>query len=86
MIKPQIIVKKRVRGYTALIIKTRRGYFAQCEQMPEALTQGETIPETMKNLKEAIELVLQVEQSDGILRIKKSLCTKLKVTGILSRK
>ena len=86
MIEPRIIIKKKIKGYTALITKTRRGYVAQCEQLPEALTQGETIPETLKNLKEAIELVLQVEQSDGILRIKKSLCTKLKVTGILSRK
>ena len=86
MIEPRIIIKKRIRGYTVLITKTKRGYVAQCEQLPEAITQGETIRETMKNMKEAIELVLEVEQSDGILRIKKSLCTKLKVTGILSRK
>ena len=81
MIEPRIIIKKRIRGYTVLITKTKRGYVAQCEQLPEAITQGETIRETMKNMKEAIELVLEVEQSDGILRIKKSLCTKLKEIG-----
>ena len=68
MIEPRIIIKKKIRGYTALITKTRRGYFAQCEQMPEALTQGETIPETLKNLKEAIELVLQTKHIEGVLR------------------
>ena len=67
MIEPRITIKKRVRGYTALITKTRRGYFAQCEQMPEALTQGETIPETLKNMKEAIELVLQTKHIEGVL-------------------
>ena len=67
MIEPRIIIKKKIRGYTALITKTRRGYVAQCEQLPEALTQGETLPETLKNLKEAIELVLQTKHIEGVL-------------------
>lgn len=69
-----------------LITKIRGGYFAQCEQLPGAITQGDTIPETIENMKDAIDLVLEYDQSEGIVRIKKSLCTKLKVTGILSRK
>lgn len=69
-----------------LITKIQGCYVAQCEQLTGAITQGDTLPETIENIKEAIELLLECEQSEGIVRIRKSLCTKLKVTGILSRK
>ena len=51
--------------YTAVIEKTENGwYIAQCEQMPEALTQGRTIEEVKENLKDAIELLLEDEKAD----------------------
>ena len=55
--------------YTAIIKKMSNGwYFAQCEQVPGAMTQGETIEEAIENLKEAIFLVLEAEREHGIFR------------------
>ena len=51
--------------YTAVIEKTENGwYVAQCEQMPEALTQGRTIEEAEENLIDAIQLLLEDEKED----------------------
>ena len=51
--------------YTAKIRKTKNGwYIAQCEQMPEALTQGKTIEEVKENLIDAILLLLEDEAED----------------------
>lgn len=45
--------------YTATITKTEDGmYIAQCEQVPEAVTQGNTLKEVLVNIKDAINLVL----------------------------
>jgi len=55
--------------YTAIIEKMSNGwYFAQCEQIPNAITQGETIEEAKENLKEAIHLVLEAERELGITK------------------
>ena len=55
--------------YTAIIKEMSNGwYFAQCEQVPGAMTQGETIEEALENLQEAIHLVLEAEREHGILR------------------
>jgi len=57
--------------YTAIFKKMSNGwYFAQCDQIPGAMTQGETIEEASANLKEAIQLVLEAEREHGINRIK----------------
>ena len=54
--------------YTAIIKKMSNGwYFAQCEQVPGAMTQGETIEDAVENLKEAISLVLEAEREHGII-------------------
>lgn len=34
-------------------------YIGQCSQLPEALSQGNTLDELMDNMKEAIELVIE---------------------------
>ena len=50
-------------GYTAIFKKMSNGwYFAQCEQVPGAMTQGRTIEEAKENLQEAISLVLETEK------------------------
>ena len=55
--------------YTAIIKKMSNGwFFAQCDQVPNAITQGETIEEALENLKEAIHLVLEAERELGITR------------------
>lgn len=35
------------------------GYSVQCVELPQAISQGETREETLANIKEAIELVLE---------------------------
>ena len=39
-------------------------YIGQCAQLPEALSQGETLDELMKNMKEAIELVIECRKKE----------------------
>jgi len=51
--------------YTAIFKKQSNGwYFAQCEQIPGAMTQGRTIEEAKENLKDAINLMLEDERED----------------------
>ena len=48
--------------YTAITEKMSNGwYFAQCEQMPNAITQGKTVEEALDNLKDAMRLLLEDE-------------------------
>ena len=49
--------------YTAIITEVEDGwYMGQCEQVPGAITQGQTIEEVQENLIEAIALVLESER------------------------
>jgi predicted RNase H-like HicB family nuclease len=51
--------------YTAIIKEIEDGwYMGQCEQMPNAITQGQTIEEVKENLKEVIQLLLEDEKED----------------------
>ncbi|MCP8308014.1 MAG: type II toxin-antitoxin system HicB family antitoxin [archaeon] len=56
--------RKRVsikpRRFTAILMKAEEGgYSVQCLELPAAISQGETKEEAIKNLKEAITLVLE---------------------------
>jgi predicted RNase H-like HicB family nuclease len=54
--------------FTAIIEPAPEGgYWAICPEVPGANGQGETIEETKKNLREAIELILDDRRTD-ILR------------------
>ncbi|OHB54273.1 MAG: hypothetical protein A2173_02435 [Planctomycetes bacterium RBG_13_44_8b] len=44
---------------TAVFEKVKNGYIGYVEELPGANTQGATLAETKRNLKEAIELVLE---------------------------
>ncbi len=47
--------------YTIILEKEEEGgYSAQCLELPGAITQGESKEETLKNIKEVIEAVLEV--------------------------
>jgi predicted RNase H-like HicB family nuclease len=51
--------------YTAIFEKMDNGfYFAQCEQMPNAITQGRTIAEAKKNLQEVIVMLLDIQKEE----------------------
>lgn len=56
-------LKKKEMEYTVILEKMDNGWwFCQCEQVPEAVTQGETIEKAKENIKEAIELVLAAKK------------------------
>jgi len=47
--------------YTVILEKEEEGgYSAQCLELPGAISQGETKEEALRNIKEAIEAVLEV--------------------------
>ena len=48
-------------GYTVIIERDPATglYCGQCQQLPEAISQGATEDELMTNIREAIELVLE---------------------------
>lgn len=55
--------KARVRGrkFTVVLDEDEDGgYSVQCVELPAAISQGDTKKEALKNIKEAIELVLEV--------------------------
>ena len=49
-------------SFTAIYQKVPEGYIAFVEELPGANTQGETLEEARKNLKEAIRLVLEANK------------------------
>lgn len=52
--------EKTIPNYTILVEKEDEGGFSgSCLELPAAISQGETIEELEKNMKEAIDLVLQ---------------------------
>jgi len=60
------------------------GYAVRCLEVPGAISQGETKEEALKNIKEAIELVLEVlheelEQSQNIPNVE---ITKVEVADV----
>jgi predicted RNase H-like HicB family nuclease len=59
----KVIVMER---YTAVFERGEDGWWvASCLEMPEAITQGETIEEARENLKDAIQLLLGVRREDA---------------------
>ena len=50
--------------YTIIIQKEpeSRWYVGQCAELPEAISQGETLEELMDNMKEAIELAIECQE------------------------
>jgi predicted RNase H-like HicB family nuclease len=51
------------REFTAIIEKKGRWYVGTIEEIPGVNTQGRTLSEVRKNLKEAIELILESNRS-----------------------
>lgn len=46
-----------------LVKKSDDGFYVgQCEQVPEAISQGKTIDELKENMKDAISLILNVKK------------------------
>ena len=51
------------REYTAVIEKRGRWYVAYVEEIPGVNTQGRTLKEARRNLKEALAMVLEANRS-----------------------
>ncbi|MGH7559608.1 MAG: type II toxin-antitoxin system HicB family antitoxin [Gemmatimonadales bacterium] len=49
--------------FTAVYRKTPQGYVAFVEELPGANTQGATLEEARRNLREAVELVLEANRT-----------------------
>ena len=47
---------------TAIYMQVPEGYIAFVEELPGANTQGETMQEASENLREAVEMVLEVNR------------------------
>ena len=59
------MTKKNIRNkmsFTAIYQKVPEGYIAFVEELPGANTQGETLEDARRNLKEAIKLVLEANR------------------------
>ena len=41
------------------------GYWAECPSLPGCVSQGDTLEETIANIREAIELWIEVSLEDG---------------------
>lgn len=63
----QFTIKKQV--YTAIISKGDKFYIAECKEL-NTFTQGKTIKESLKNLKEATELYLEVFPMKQLVKIR----------------
>lgn len=57
----------RVLKYPIVIEKTARNYSAFCPDLPGCVATGQTIEETIKNMKDAIRLHLEGLKEDGLL-------------------
>ena len=52
--------------FQVVIQKDKHGYFAHCPELPGCHTQGDTLDEVVKNIKEAIELYLETITEDEL--------------------
>jgi predicted RNase H-like HicB family nuclease len=68
--------------YTIILEEQEEGGFtAQCLEIPGAISQGETKKEALDNVKEAIELVLEVLQEEAKETSKNTELIKVDVGG-----
>lgn len=51
--------------YTIIIQKNANGWYtSQCEQIPEAISQGETLEELKENMSDAIRMVIDFKKEE----------------------
>lgn len=64
---------------SVVIEKDEHGYYAYCPELEGCQTQGETFEETLKNIREAVELYLETLSED---EIKASLSKEIVTTSL----
>jgi predicted RNase H-like HicB family nuclease len=55
------------------------GFTAFVEELPGAISQGETLDEARENLKEAIELILEVNREDALTDVEEGRVIREKI-------
>lgn len=60
------------------------GYTVQCLELPGAISEEETVEEALDNIKEAIELLLEVRKDDmkDILSLSTSRITRIEIANV----
>ncbi len=72
------IRKERImKKLTVEIWKGEKFYIAQCLEHSNCFTQGKTIEETIHNIKEVIELVLEISNPKLEVKIKEELVSAI---------
>ena len=61
--KSSLISERTRMSFTAVFLKVPEGYVAFVEELPGANTQGVTLKEARRNLKEAVRLVLEANRN-----------------------
>jgi len=65
------------RAFTAVFQPADEGgYIAWVEELPGANTQGETLDEARENLKEAIELILEVNRERALADVDETIAIR----------
>lgn len=71
------------RTFTAVIQPADEGgYVAWVEELPGANTQGETLEETRENLKEAIQLILEVNRERALENVDESIVIREEIVVV----
>lgn len=65
--------------YQAILIQEDKGYYAIVPELPGCYTEGDTVKETIKNLREAIELYLEAQKDIDAFKPKHKLITDVDV-------
>ena len=55
-------MKKKMFNATAVIRKVKGGYASWIEEMPNVISQGKTAKEAEKNVKDALQLMLETNR------------------------
>lgn len=55
-----------MRNYTAIIVKSGKWYAGFVKEVPGAHSQGKTIEEVKKNLKEAVKLIIESNNQHNV--------------------
>lgn len=66
-----------MRTFTVEIEKDEKFYIAQCVEHSNCFTQGKTIEEAIRNIKEVIELILNIKHPKLNVILKDSLVNAL---------
>ena len=67
--------------FTAIVEKDKDWYIAYCAELPGANGQGKTKNECLKNLSEAIELILEDRRQDSLRAIPSDAFSEMVAVG-----